>query len=549
MANVVGGTVVWNLDIDSSKFDAGLKKAGQSASDLGKSLDNTGKSISSNAELSFNNFGRTVVSTMTSAANAIATFSIKASKYIGVAGIAATTFSLKGAADMQMLRTSLDTLTGSAEEGSSIFQQLNKYAAKTPYQTKELAQAAKTMMAFGINAGDTMNALKMLGDVALGDRERLSGLSLAFAQVQSTGRLMGQDLLQMVNQGFNPLQIISEKTGKSMAVLKKEMENGAISADMVTEAFKIATSEGGRFYGGAEQGSKTLSGVFSTLSDNVQMLAYQIVGLSETGAVVKGGLFDKILTAATALVGIIDKNKESITAFGSAIINTVSLAMANTIPTMEQFRAALAAIQGWISYIRTEFAKLEPYTNFLTAQLTMLWETIVNRLIPSIQNLWTQLSPILIPVIKYLAEIIGATLGAALSIAISLIDVLIGSFSSWVNGISSAIGMIKDLIGWIGRIKLPDWLGAGSIGGNLKNMFSNLPFFADGVSNFRGGLAVVGERGPELVNLPRGSDVIPSNQIGSVGRQGATITNYITMDRLTDIDALNRRMSFQAAVL
>ena len=549
MANVVGGTVVWNLDVNSSKFDAGLKNAGSSADSFSRTLKSTGDSIGSSGSLGFGTFAKKVTSTMATSGIAIAKFAINASKYVGVAGVAATTFAVKGAADMQMLRRSLDTLTGSAEEGSKIFQQLNKYAAKTPYQTKELAQAAKTMMAFGINAGDTMNALKMLGDVALGDRERLSGLSLAFSQVQSTGRLMGQDLLQMVNQGFNPLQIISEKTGKSMAVLKKEMENGAISADMVTEAFKIATSEGGRFYNGAAQGSTTLGGVFSTLTDNVQMLAYQIVGLSETGDVVKGGLFDKILTAATALVGIIDINKESITAFGSAIINTVSLAMANTIPTMEQFRAALAAIQGWISYVRTEFAKLEPYTNFLTAQLTMLWETIVNRLIPSLQNLWTQLSPILIPVIKYLAEIIGATLGVALSVAIALVDALIGSFSSWVNGISSAIGMIKDLIGWIGRIKVPDWLGGGSIGGNIKGMLSGLPFFADGIKNFQGGLAVVGERGPELVNLPRGSDVIPNHEIAPVGHQGATITNYITMDRLTDIDALNRRMSFQAAVL
>ena len=79
-------------------------------------------------------------------------------------------------------------------------------------------------------------------------KNKLSSLTLAFSQVQSTGRLMGQDLLQMIGQGFNPLQIISEKTGRSMADLKKDMENGAISADMVTEAFKIATSEGGRFF-------------------------------------------------------------------------------------------------------------------------------------------------------------------------------------------------------------------------------------------------------------------------------------------------------------
>jgi tape measure domain-containing protein len=549
MANIVGGTVVWNLDVNSSKFDAGVKKASNSADGLSKTLKSTGESIGSSSALNFGAFAKTVASAMLTAGVAVAQFAIKVSKYIGVAGIAATTFAVKGAADMQMLRRSLDTLTGSAEEGSKIFQQLNKYAAKTPYQTKELAQAAKTMMAFGINAGDTMNALKMLGDVALGDRERLSGLSLAFSQVQSTGRLMGQDLLQMINQGFNPLQIISEKTGKSMAVLKKEMENGAISADMVTEAFKIATSEGGRFYNGAAQGSTTLGGVFSTLTENVQMLAYQIVGLSEKGDVVKGGLFDKILTSATALIDIIEKNKESVVAFGRSIIDAVSFVAQRAIPTMDQFRVALASIQGWIGYVRGEFAKLEPYTMFLVAQLGILWETIASKLVPSLQNLWTQLSPILIPAIKAIATVVGATLGAAFSVAIAILDTLIKSFSNWINSISSAVEMIKKLISWIGKIKVPDWLGGGSIGGNIKSMLSGLPFFADGIKNFQGGLAVVGERGPELVNLPRGSDVIPNHEIAPVGRQGATITNYITMDRFTDIDALNRRMSFQAAVL
>ena len=43
-----------------------------------------------------------------------------------------------------------------------------------------------------------------------------------------------------------------------------------------------------------------------------------------------------------------------------------------------------------------------------------------------------------------------------------------------------------------------------------------IPQFATGVTNFAGGLAVVGERGPELVRLPRGSDVIPNHALGSV---------------------------------
>ena len=549
MANVAGGKITWDLDADTSKFDAGLKHASQSAASFSKSLDTVSSTVAKGGKTSFASFSKNVVGSMATARAAIARFAVKATKYVGLAGIAATTFAVKGAADMQMLRTSLDTLTGSADQGSQTFRELNKYAAATPYQTKELARAANTMLAFGINAEDTMKALRTLGDVANGNSERMQGLALAYAQVQSTGRLMGQDLLQMVNQGFNPLQIISEKTGKSMATLKKEMENGAISAEMVSEAFKTATSEGGRFYNGALRGSKTLGGVLSTLSDIVQMAAFQMVGLSETGDVLKGGLYDKILTASNSLIQVIDRNKESIIAFGSAIVNTVSGAMGAALPTMEQTRAAFASIQEWISYARVEMVKLQPYADFLGAQLSMLWDTIQNRLVPSLKNLWEQLSPILVPVIKYLAEVIGATLGVALSLTISAVDILARSFSRWIDQVALAVKTVKDLVDWIGKLKLPDWLGGGTLKESVSSFTKKVPFFAGGVSNFSGGLAVVGERGPELVNLPRGSDVIPMTNASSTARQGATITNNIVMNRMTDIDALNRRMSFQAAVL
>lgn len=176
---------------------------------------------------------------------------------------------IKTAMEFEDLRTSFEVLTGSAEQAVELFDELRKFSASTPFETKDLADATKTMLAFGITVEDSQEYLRMLGDVSLGNSEKLKGLTLAFAQVQSAGKLMGQDLMQMINQGFNPLQALSQKTGKSIGELKEEMSRGAITADMVAEAFKIATSQGGAFFGGMEKGSATLSGVFSTLQDNV----------------------------------------------------------------------------------------------------------------------------------------------------------------------------------------------------------------------------------------------------------------------------------------
>jgi tape measure domain-containing protein len=176
---------------------------------------------------------------------------------------------LKAASDWENMQTSFTTLLGSADKANKLLADIKETAATTPFTLTGLADASRTLLSFGIAQEKIIPTMRMLGDVSGGNSEKLKSLSLAYAQVQSTGRLMGQDLLQMINQGFNPLQIISEKTGKSMAQLKKEMEGGGISAAQVAEAFKIATSEGGRFFNGMNDASKTLSGRFSNLQDGI----------------------------------------------------------------------------------------------------------------------------------------------------------------------------------------------------------------------------------------------------------------------------------------
>lgn len=122
--------------------------------------------------------------------------------------------------------------------------------------------------------------MKMLGDISLGNGERLQSLSLAFGQVQASGRLMGGDLLQMVNAGFNPLEAIAKRTGETMIEVKERMSAGGVSVNEVEQAMKDATSEGGRFFNGMDKASKTFSGVMSTLRDNIGITLASIGGFS-----------------------------------------------------------------------------------------------------------------------------------------------------------------------------------------------------------------------------------------------------------------------------
>lgn len=176
------------------------------------------------------------------------------------------------AADMEMLEVSFETLTGSAEKAKDLIAEFRKEAQKSPLTTSDYANAGKTLMAFGVEAADVMGTLRMLGDVSMGDSERFGRLSLAFAQTTAAGKLMGQEVNQFVQSGFNPLQEISLRTGRSMMELRKAMEDGAISSDMVSAAFKSATSEGGIFFRAIDRGAETMTGKMAQVTDSIDTL-------------------------------------------------------------------------------------------------------------------------------------------------------------------------------------------------------------------------------------------------------------------------------------
>lgn len=171
---------------------------------------------------------------------------------------------------MEQTRAKFEVMLGSVEKGNKMIADLNQKANVTPFENEDLIKASELLLAFNYDASKLMPTLDMLGNVAMGDKNKLQGLTLAFAQMSSTGRLMGQDLLQMINQGFNPLVEISKQTGKSMAVLKKEMEDGKISSQMVEDAFRTATSEGGRFYNMMDKMSQKGLGRLSTFMGNLK---------------------------------------------------------------------------------------------------------------------------------------------------------------------------------------------------------------------------------------------------------------------------------------
>ena len=248
------------------------------------------------------------------------------SQLAGVAGgFAGFGFAVKLAADAEQAKVAFSTMLGSAEAGKQMFSDLQKFAASTPLQLTTLQDASRTLLAFGVEGEQVITTLRMLGDAAGGDAQRMQSLALVFGQVSSAGKLTGGDLLQMINAGFNPLNYIAKRTGETMEALRDRMSKGAIGIAEVKQAFQDATGPGGQFFQMMEKQSKTLAGRFSTFRDNVAALAMQI------GDVLLPTL-GKIIDASTQLVQIftnLDKGTQNaivqVSLFSTAFLAVIYL--------------------------------------------------------------------------------------------------------------------------------------------------------------------------------------------------------------------------------
>lgn len=177
---------------------------------------------------------------------------------------------------VEQAETQLEVLTDSANNAKFLMGELRDFAASSPLTFTGATNAARTMLMFDVQVQDVMRNVQALGDITGGNNERFKNMTLAFSQMTSAGRLLGQDLRQMVDAGFNPLQQISKTTGESMIDLKKRMEDGGVSAQEVTQAFYAATEAGGRFDGMTERMSETMGGKLTIAMSDLELVGVRL---------------------------------------------------------------------------------------------------------------------------------------------------------------------------------------------------------------------------------------------------------------------------------
>nr|DAE07008.1 MAG TPA: tail tape measure protein [Myoviridae sp. ctuJM17] len=265
-------------------------------------------------------------------------------------------------AQAESVNVAFTTLVGSESKAAQMLGQINDFAAHSPFGKMDLTQSAQTMLNFGVETGKVLPLLRQLGDISGGDKDKMSALSLVMGQVSSTGYLMGQDLLQFINAGFNPIQELSQMTGISVDKLKDKMAKGQITYRNVEQAIAHATDAGGKFNGMMDKQSQTLSGKFSTLMD-----------------IVKQGAIDLSQSVNTPIAEVVEKITAAIPKV-FAVFQAVFSAISAGIGFVVRFRTAFMILGG---------AVLAVWAVFRTYTMALAAYQAITTLVTAGTKIWT----------------------------------------------------------------------------------------------------------------------------------------------------------------
>lgn len=290
--------------------------------------------------------------------------------------------SIKKGMENEMQRTNITTLMGGDSKASdALFGKISKYGKETVYDKAGLIDSQRTMMSFGLSSDFAFNKLKQIGDIAMGDKNRMQSLSLAFSQATSTGKLMGQDLLQMINAGFNPLNVISEKTGESMESLKDRMSKGQISAQELAKSFEWATEKGGLFYQGAEKAGNTLTGKMNKMADSLSEMAISLYGAIEP-------ILKPLVSFATTIFEVIGNGVDKLV-IGFKEGNPAILAVTSAIAGLTAGIALYKIITAIAAVAQSGFTIAVWASNFALLANPIVWVTaLVVGLVGGLILLW-----------------------------------------------------------------------------------------------------------------------------------------------------------------
>jgi tape measure domain-containing protein len=220
---------------------------------------------------------------------------------------------VEASADMESAKQRLENLTGSAELTADLYKKLVDFAAKTPFEMSGITEATAQLLNFGSSSQDIPKLLDAIGNIAANANKPIQDIAIIFGQVQAAGKLTGERLLQLQEQGVPALKLLGESMGKTELAVKQMVTDGKVGFDKFRDAVVNFSKEGQPAFGAMEKQSKTLNGMFSTLGDSIKVMG---AGFGDSLM----PLMKDAVQGFTDLADTVLKNKQVILDVGKAFV-------------------------------------------------------------------------------------------------------------------------------------------------------------------------------------------------------------------------------------
>ncbi len=437
-----------------------LKKVGDDASSVDKNVRKAASGVKSFADQ---------CTKMSGAINSMAALQV-GGVFASMASslISAGAASVQAAAQMRQYEIAFQTMLDSTEEGTKMLRDLQQFAAETPFDVPGVVSAGQQLMAFGFQAKEIIPMLTSLGDAASGlgmGSDGVSRLAYALGQMQTSGKLNAQDMMQLTSAGIAAWDMLAEKAGLSVAEMKELCSQGAIDSKAAVET--IVEGMNAQFGGMMEKTSTEVTGLMANIEETVGttsavvgdylIKAFGIKSILQDVSNVLGD-FQKKLQETTDKGGSLgDALKESFPTWAvvvaTAAVGALTAAFVGLgVAVVAAAAPAIAAILG----ITASVAGIAVAVGAAVAVIVMYFDEIVDAAKTALEGIYNAF----VAVFATLVEVSSAPLLAIMNLFGDLWGTVTGYqdnwFSNFASMMSDALGVVhsfaQDAISWFAKV-------------------------------------------------------------------------------------------------
>lgn len=354
--------------------------------------------------------------------------------------------SVQAAAQMRQYEIAFQTMLKSAEAGTQMLRDLQQFAAETPFDVPGVVSAGQQLMAFGFKAEEIIPMLTNLGDAASGlglGTEGVSRLAYALGQMQTSGKLNAQDMMQLTSAGISAWDMLAQAAGKTVAEMKDLCSKGAIDSKAAVQTIVAGMNE--QFGGMMAKTSDEVAGLLANIEETAGNTsaavgkylteAFNIKGILKDVSDRLGEFQQKMQTATEQGKSMGDVIKECvpapvIAAIGAfaAVLVVVSVAAVATLGAVLGLSAGIvaagAAIGAAIALIITYWDDL---ANAVKAAVQGILDTVI--------IIGTAVTEAILDVVRWILDTIG-----------DMWADITGDHNNWFNDFADMLGDAMDAV-------------------------------------------------------------------------------------------------------